>query len=169
MYELKSNKKSLESQKIIYKALRRILLTKQLNEVTVKDVCSECGVSRTTFYRNFCNVTDVLAVMLEFFFNDYLRKRVEKNNQLLFFFEYWYYHRDLIAIITKQNESILKDCMQRHFTNDDNNIYLNNLKFSILSSLLSTWSKSKKETPREMEEITREIMNKRCLELLLEF
>ena len=169
MYELKSNKKSLESQKIIYKALRRILLTKQLNEVTVKDVCSECGVSRTTFYRNFCNVTDVLAVMLEFFFNDYLKKRVEKNNQLLFFFEYWYYHRDLITIITKQNESILKNCMQRHFTNDDNNIYLNNLKFSILSSLLSTWSKSKKETPREMEEITREIMNKRCLELLLEF
>lgn len=168
MYELKSNKKSLESQKIIYKSLRRILLNKPLNLVTVKDICCECGVSRTTFYRNFNNVTDVLAVMLEFFYNDYLTKREGRTNQLLFFFEYWYYHRDLITIITDQNEYILKECMKRHFKNADNE-YLNNLKFSMLSSLLSTWSKSKKETPKEMEEITREIMNKKCIELLLEF
>lgn len=168
MYELKSNKKSLESQKIIYKSLRRILLTKQLNEVTVKDICSECGVSRTTFYRNFNNVTDVLAVMLEFFYNDYLQKRILKENQLLFFFEYWYFHRDLITIITDQNENILKDCMKRHFTKN-NNVYLTNLKYSILSSILSTWSRSKKETPQEMELMTKNIMQTKCIDLLLEF
>lgn len=169
MYELKSNKKSLESQKIIYKSLRRILLTKQLKEVTVKDICSECGVSRTTFYRNFNNVTDVLSVMLEFFYKDYLNKRVGKENQLLFFFEYWYYHRDLITIITDQNENILKDCMKRHFTKNNNNIYLTNIKYSILSSILSTWSKSKKETSQEMELMTKDIMQSKCIDLLLEF
>ncbi|MGM9971418.1 MAG: TetR/AcrR family transcriptional regulator [Anaeroplasmataceae bacterium] len=168
MYELKSNKKSLESQKIIYKALRQLLLTKPLNEITVKDICTSCGVSRATFYRNFNNVCDVLSVMLEFFYNRYLNERVNHSNQLLFFFEYWYYHRDLINIITTQNENILKDCMKRHF-NKENNIYINNLKFSILSSLLCTWSKSKKETPKEMEELTRDILQNKCLDILLEF
>ena len=56
MPELKTNKKALESQKKIYKSLRRILLVKPLNEITVADIKEECNVSRSTFYRNFNNV-----------------------------------------------------------------------------------------------------------------
>ena len=37
------NKKSYDSQLKIYKALRQILITKSLNDITVTDICEECN------------------------------------------------------------------------------------------------------------------------------
>ncbi|MBO5711775.1 MAG: TetR/AcrR family transcriptional regulator [Acholeplasmatales bacterium] len=167
MPELKTNKKALESQKKIYKSLRRILLVKPLNEITVADIKDECNVSRSTFYRNFNNVVDVLDVMLEYFYNRYLTQREGKENQLLYFFQYWMYHRDLVHIISHQNMGIIKNCIKRHEPSNFDNIYLTDLKYSIMTSLLSRWSESKKETPEEMEKLTREMLNHKCIDILL--
>ena len=123
MKEFKTNKKAFYSQVKIYKSLRRILLTKPLSDVTVADISQECGISRSTFYRNFNNVIEVLELMLDYFYKRYLDERVDKPNQLLFFFEYWRYHRDLINIIYTQNESILKDCIKRYDNNTQNKNY----------------------------------------------
>ena len=88
------NKKSLESQKKIYKGLRRVLLTKNLAEITVTDVSDECGISRSTFYRNFNNVFDILEVFFDFYYDYYIRNRVGEENQLLYFLQFWYYHKE---------------------------------------------------------------------------
>lgn len=167
MIEIKKNKKARESQRSIYKGLRRILLVKNLNDITVQDVSEECGISRSTFYRNFNNVVDVLDVMFDWFYNRYLNQRVEETNQLLFFFQYWVKHRDLVHIISHQNESLIKNCIKRHETLDNNNPYLIDLKCAILTSLLSRWSESKKETPEEMEKLTRKMLNQKCIDILL--
>lgn len=167
MAELKDNKKALESQKKIYKSLRRILLTKPLSEVTVSDIKAECNISRSTFYRNFNNVVDVLDVMLNFFYERYQREKVNHKNQLLFFFEYWYNHRDLIHIISHQNEALIKKCIKKYEKTEFDNYYLIDLKYSILTSLLSRWSESKKESPEQMENLTRDILNQKCIDLLL--
>ena len=84
-----TNKKSLESQKKIYKGLRKILLSKPLSEITVTDICNECNISRTTFYRNFHNITDVLDVMFDFYYARYYKNRLKESNRLLYFFNYW--------------------------------------------------------------------------------
>ena len=167
MAELKNNKKALESQKMIYKGLRRILLVKPLSEITVTDVSDECNISRTTFYRNFQNVTDVLEVMLDFFYNRYLENRIDEPNQLLYFFQYWSYHKDLITIIATQNDSILKRIMKKYTDQEFDNEYLLNIKYSIFTSLLCTWSKSKKETPEELYELTRKLLNEDAVYILL--
>ena len=107
--------------------------------------------------------------MLDYFYKRYLDERVDKPNQLLFFFEYWRYHRDLINIIYTQNESILKDCIKRYDMNKYDNPYLLDLKVSILSSILCNWSNLKKNTPKEMEEITRTILEKKCIDILIDY
>lgn len=167
MIELKKNKKALESQKSIYKGLRRILLRKQLCDVTVQDISEECNISRSTFYRNFNNVVDVLDVMFDWFYNRYITQKQEQTNQLLFFFEYWVKHRDLVHIISHQNEVIIKNCIKKYEKIEHDNLYLIDLKCSILTSLLSRWSESKKETPKEMENLTRKMLNQRCIDILL--
>lgn len=167
MIELKKNKKAFDSQVKIYKGLRRILLTKSLSEVTIADIKEECNISRTTFYRNFNNVVDVLDCMFEYFYNRYLEKKPGHSNQLLFFFEYWFNHRDLVHIISHQNESLIKNCIKRHEPTDLNNPYLIDLKFALLTSLLCRWSENKKETPQEMEKITRNLLNQKCIDILL--
>ena len=83
------NKKSYDSQLKIYKALRQILITKSLNDITVTDICEECNCSRSTFYRNFDNVIDILEIFFDYFYDRYLKKRVNEENQLLFFLKYW--------------------------------------------------------------------------------
>lgn len=167
MAELKENKKALESQRKIYKSLRRILLTKPLSEVTVADIKAECSISRSTFYRNFNNVIDVLDVMFDYFYARYLRQKENQENQLLYFFQYWYNHRDLIHIISHQNVGIIKKCIKKYEPTNFNNIYLTDLKYSIMTSLLSRWSESKKESPEEMERLTRKLLNQRCIDILI--
>lgn len=168
MIKLKENKKAQDSQVKIYKSLRRLLLTKTLSDITVADISQECGISRSTFYRNYNNVIEVLELMLDYFYNRYLKEKEGKPNQLLFFFQYWLYHRDLINIIATQNESILKDCIKRYDTNKYDNPYLLDLRVSILSSLLCNWSNLKKNTPEEMEQLTKSMLNKKCIDILLD-
>src|SRR5574344_2085352 len=128
MYELKDNKKASDSQKKIYKGLRKVLLKKQLKNVTVSDIKNECNISRSTFYRNFNNVSEILVVIFEFFYTQYLSIRKTQNNQLLFFFQYWYWHRDLIHILADQDREIIEDCMKRNEKTLAKNPYLLDLK-----------------------------------------
>lgn len=167
MYEMKTNKKAFESQQKIYKALRRILKNKPLKEVTVSDICEECQISRTTFYRNFSNVTEILEVIFEFFYNKYLNDRQGAVNQLLYFFEFWYWHRDLLHIIASQSSSIIKNCMIRHEPDLQQNPYELDIKYSLLTSLVSKWSELKEKNPQEMYDLTRNMLQKKAIELLL--
>lgn len=168
MAELAKNKKSLESQRLIYKGLREILKTKPLSEVTVMDIKKQCNISRTTFYRNFDNVLDVLDIMFEFFYKRYLENRKDKENQLLYFFEYWQNHRDLVTLIATQNQFLIKKCMKKYATDSDDNPYLFDVKYSILTSILCEWSKTKIGTPKELEIQTRNFLNMKCIDLLLD-
>lgn len=167
MKELKSNKKSLESQKKIYKGLRQILLYKPLKDVTISDIKKECNISRSTFYRNFNNVVDVLDVMMDYYYNRYLIQRKSQENQLLFFFEYWGKHKDLISIFVNQNETGLKKCLLRH-NNDLDDPYILELHYHLFICFLTKWSLSKKETPEQMEQIVKKVLNKKCLDLLID-
>ena len=167
MYEFADNKKAVDSQKKIYKALRRILLKKPLSEVSVADITKECGISRSTFYRNFQNVSDVLAVIFEWYYNNYHEVRRDKQNQLLFFYEYWYWHRDLIQILSSQNPGIIKDCMKRHEKILEENPYFLEIKYALLTSILCAWSQSKEQTPQELEKSTRPALSKKSLDFML--
>lgn len=167
MIKFSENKKSLESQQKIYKGLRQILLRKSLCDITIADIKEECGISRSTFYRNFSNIVEVLEVTFNYFYARYLDNRVDKENQLLYFYQYWYKHRDLITIIAKENESIIKNCIKYHEHKEHINNYEFDIKVSMMTSLLSSWSKSKKETPEEMERITKKMLNQKCIDVLL--
>ena len=168
MVELKKNKKAFDSQVKIYKSLRKLLLTKQLTDIKVADISEESGISRSSFYRNFKNVVEVLEVMLDYFYNRYLEERWDQADQILFFFKYWAHHRDLISIIAKQNESILKNCLKKYDKNSYNDPFTLDIKTSLISSILSMWSINKKYTPEDMVKITSNVLNKRCIEILLE-
>ena len=83
------NKKSLESQQKIYKSLRKLLQVKPLSEITVTDISEDCDISRSTFYRNFNNVMEILEIFFDYYYDRYLKKRIYEQNQLLFFLEYF--------------------------------------------------------------------------------
>jgi len=156
--EYSKNAKAIKSQRIIYKALRRILLKKNLDDVSVSELIDEAGVSRSTFYRNFNTVHDPLNWAIDFYYNEYLENKKGKENQILFFYEYWDDHKDLITIISKSNNSILKEVMKKYSSSDADR-YMIDLKCSIMASLISTWALNpERETPVQMEKKTKDLL-----------
>lgn len=160
------NKKSLESQKKIYKALRKLLLRMPLSNINVTDLCEECEISRSTFYRNFKNVVDILYVFFDYYYERYLLRRVA-NNTLLFFFQYWNFHKDLVHIIGDQAPSIIPDVMSKYMEKEYSDFDFN-LKMELFVTIISKWSISKLESPEKIEKYVSEILSKKSIELLLD-
>ena len=67
---VKNNRRRRESVDKIEKAFVEMLQTKQLNQISVTDICKETGLNRSTFYANFVDVYDLA---------DKLREKLEKD------------------------------------------------------------------------------------------
>ena len=81
--EFSNNKRAQDSQRAIYKGLRRLLERKDLKDITVVDLQNECNISRATFYRNYRNIIDVLDVIFKWYFNEY--QELKKKKMISFF------------------------------------------------------------------------------------
>ena len=167
MPEFKSNKKAFDSQVKIYKGLRQILLRKPLADVTVADIKAECNISRTTFYRNFNNVVDILDVTFDYYYHRYLNNRGTEPNQLKYFFDYWKNHKDLVCIMTNQCSYVIKNIIIKYADIYASNIFFIDLKYALFTTILSRWSDRKKETPEEMYNIFSKLLDNKCIEYLL--
>lgn len=68
MYHIKSDKRSGNSAKLICEGLATMLNEKSYRDITISDVCSHCGIARTTFYRLFDTLDDVLLYQFDALF-----------------------------------------------------------------------------------------------------
>ena len=167
MYHIPNDKRSKNSAFKIYQSLRHNLWNKKLVDITVMDIYKESGIARTTFYRLFDNVLDVLEYQLEIYFNEYNELRINKEDKILFFYEYFDKHSDLIYIVSIQNEYLLQKLFRKKYNNS--NDYLISLKIGIMTSLLCAWTKNqKKESPLEMSLITKKILSSNMVNMLTE-
>ena len=160
------NKKSLDSQQKIYKSLRRLLQVKPLSEITVTDISEDCDISRSTFYRNFNNVMEILEVFFDYYYDRYLKKRIYEPNQLVFFLEYWNRHKDLVYILKKQAPSVILDIISK-YENPNLTKLQKKIKIDLFSIIISSWSVNKVETTAEMEKYVQEIFTKKSIDILL--
>jgi len=61
-----NNKRRKNSQNKILSALVKELQTKELNNISVTDICKIAGVNRTTFYANYIDIYDLAEKLKEF-------------------------------------------------------------------------------------------------------
>ena len=164
----KNNRRRRESVERIEKAFIELLQSKELNEITVSNICKHCGLNRSTFYANYIDIYDLaekVRTHLEeevnrlyeaeqqqkFNSNDYLRLfRHIKENQLFYrtYFKLGY-----------DNQFMLKyyDIHQakRHFDNQHIEYHIEFFR-SGFNAMVKKWLKGGcQETPEEMEEIIR--------------
>lgn len=69
----KNNKRRQRSVELIKKTFMEFLQTKELNEITVSDICKKCNLNRSTFYANFVDIYDLADKVRE-----YLEKEVDR-------------------------------------------------------------------------------------------
>ena len=70
----KSESKYFHTAERMDEALLSLLLEKDFEYITVKDICARAGVNRSTFYLHYENTTDLLAEAVAMIHGRYQRK-----------------------------------------------------------------------------------------------
>ena len=162
----KNNKRRRESIAKIETAFIELLQTKELNEITVSDICKMCELNRSTFYANYIDIYDLADKIREhlekevsrlyeeetaqqFNSNDYLKLfRHIRDNQLFYrtYFKLGYDNQFKIRYYDIHQA-------ERHFDNRYIDYHIEFFK-SGLNAIIKKWlSNGCKETPEEMESV----------------
>lgn len=120
MYHIKDDKRSLQSAECICEALNILLGQKKLSDISITEIQKTAGVGRTTFYRLFDNVSDVLTYQAEKIVGDGLKKLEAKPfktsyQNLYYSLEIFSENKDFLMNLAKENRiSLLRESLKRH-------------------------------------------------------
>ncbi len=57
--EKKQDRRIVKTKKAIYRAFAQLLLEKDINDITIKDVADRADINRKTFYNYYCGIYDL--------------------------------------------------------------------------------------------------------------
>ncbi|MGN0668149.1 MAG: TetR/AcrR family transcriptional regulator [Angelakisella sp.] len=162
----KNNRRRRDSVQRIEKVFIELLQSKELNEITVSEICQRCQLNRSTFYANFIDLYDLAdkvrahleeevsllyqaEITQKFNSNDYLRLfRHIKENQLFYrtYFKLGYDNQvKLEAYDVNQ---------ARFYFNNQHIAYHIEFFRSGFNAIVKMWlAGGCRETPEEMEQI----------------
>lgn len=174
MYHIKNDKRTLKSSELIYEGLLKCLEIKEFNKITISDIEHYSTISRSTFYRLFDSLEDILSMKCDYYFKEVLGNYIThpnaKNGKLDFvkyFFNYWFEHSKLLEILfsinridiiynsISHNSHILTDFYKSKSTFPIKNLeYSIAIRTGIFLVILFKWIQNgKKETVDELVEI----------------
>lgn len=120
MYHIRKDKRAERSAELIYDGLRQCLAHKSFDRITVTDVQKASGVARTTIYRCFDNLSDILYWRCDLAFREALhavRPTSEPNEPELIrgYFAYWTEHSDILKLLIDINrQDIIYACHMKN-------------------------------------------------------
>ena len=169
-----NNKRKKESMDRIEKVFIELLQTKELDEISVSDICKRAGLNRTTFYANYTDIyglADVIRDKLEnevsdlyreevtqgFNSNDYLKLfRHIKDNQI-FYKTYFKLGYDNNYKIFRYDTALA----YKHFQNKFIEYHMEFFKAGI-TQIIKIWLNGGcKESPEDMFEIIKSEYSRR--------
>jgi Transcriptional regulator len=115
MYHINEDQRSIQSKNMLYRALSEKLREKDFKSITIQEVVKSAQMGRSTFYRNFDHLEDVLLWKCDEAFQDLYRRilesisprtvqaGVEKFPFVLPFFRYWHADSEIIECLVAAN------------------------------------------------------------------
>lgn len=164
----KNNRRRRASVAIIGRSFMELLQTRELNEVTVSDICARSGLNRSTFYANFTDIYDLADRLREHLeaevgqlyqtdrdasrsSNDYLRLFRHIRENQLFYTTYFKLGYD------SRHPALLYDTTQalRYLEGRHIDYHIESFRGGF-NAVVKRWLSGRcRETPEEMEEILR--------------
>ncbi len=175
MYHISHDKCSRQSANLIYHGLLQCLKKKPFDQITVTDVQKASGVARTTVYRCFDNLSDILYWRCDHCFQEALHSvqplsSPEEWKLLRGFFSYWTTHSDILELLIRINrQDILYACHMKNAKaleqsygplpgmNETGARYFMAIRTGMTVSILKAWlDGGQKETAQELVDILRQ-------------
>ncbi|MBP3484576.1 MAG: TetR/AcrR family transcriptional regulator [Oscillospiraceae bacterium] len=163
MYHIKQDKRAKASVELICAGLMDCLSQKNFADITISDIQRSSTVSRSTFYRNFDCLEDVLSLMCDRVFEDAFSSDSGEMRQEVF--SAWFKNKKLIETIVQINRGdLLFESLRRsavkfgRFPRLEQGSELYNYLISIIAStmmgIIVTWVESgKKEDEAELKSV----------------
>lgn len=112
MYHIKQDKRVLASVELICGGMKDCLAKKKFEDITISDLQRASGVSRSTFYRSFDRMEDVLALMCDRVFEEALSTAGDNVSETVF--STWFRHADMVeTIVGIKRADVLYDSLFR--------------------------------------------------------
>lgn len=162
----KNNKRKRESMQKIEQVLIEFLQTKELNQISVSDICKKADLNRSTFYANYVDIFELAdtirekleAEVLELF-KDEITEGFNSNNYLVLFQhirENQIFYRTYFKLGYDEEYKIWQydyNLAKKHFGDRFIEYHMEFFK-SGLNRIIKIWLQNGcKETPEEMFEI----------------
>ncbi|MDW7660903.1 MAG: TetR/AcrR family transcriptional regulator C-terminal domain-containing protein [Bacillota bacterium] len=163
MYHKKQDKRSIQSCDLIYMALVQLLKEKTFESISVKDIVDRANIGRTTFYRNFDAIEDVLRLKCDESFDglkEYLINNTQSPLILKTFLRYWYLDSKILEILIHIKRTdiifdsfsrIIEDFLQiidtRIGTPIQHKNYFIAIRIGVALNILEQWIKDGKNIP----------------------
>ena len=96
------------TQASIVNALLRLMRNDDFTALTVKEITSEAGIARSTFYLNYRSKEDVLSSYIEELFTQFTQtipqeEQADSYLLSLHHFRFWAQHLDTLALLSRHN------------------------------------------------------------------
>lgn len=120
MYHISHDKRAKRSAELIYQGLLACLREKPFAEITVTDLQKASGVARTTIYRSFDNLSDILYWKCDLSFQQALPSpdaaAFPGDRELArHYFSFWLEHSDILKLLLDINRhDIIYACHLKH-------------------------------------------------------
>ncbi len=182
MYHIKNDQRSIRSSEMLYEGLARLMREKDFEDITVTNLVEAANVGRTTFYRNFDEIEDILHMRndqvfdgLMKYISDYKKSNgFDRRSELLKpILRYFYLNSEIIELlIITHRIDIFNQSFRRlvepfkpilalkNDVGEDYIEYLIAINTGVVTNILTHWIKSgKKQAPDDLADNIKMMMN----------
>ena len=165
----KNNKRKRESKERIKKEFINLIQTKELNQISVSDICKRAKLNRTTFYANYADIYELADTVrqelednLSVIYAEEIENKYNSHNFLKLFChiaENQLIYKTYFKLGYDNNYKILQydsDLAQRLFGNRFVNYHFEFFKSGITAVIKMWLANGCKETPEEIYEVVRD-------------
>ena len=120
MYHITDDVRARKSAALIVQGLEQCLQEKPFEKIRISDIHGKCYVSRTTFYRLFDSIQDVLLYEWDQIRDETMKAMEERNfaskrEEILYFSKLWFSHELLLkTVIENRLYGVLSESHMRH-------------------------------------------------------
>ena len=105
--------KNIKSKKLIQLAIYQLMLTRDFDDISIKEICEKAGVSRMSFYRYYSCKEDIFIMFCDETFETFFQKishipNLSTREMITMFFDgIRKYHREIATLKKARRESLL--------------------------------------------------------------